>query len=422
MDLGATFFALGISLGLGLLVGLQRERTASNIAGVRTFPLITLLGTISAILAGEFGGWIVGAGLLGDAAAMVIGNLYVLKKAQEEPGITTEMAILVMYAIGALVWVGPASVAVVLGGVVALLLYAKPLLHGFTKRLGERDVRALMQFVLISLVILPVLPNETYGPPPLNALNPRNIWLMVVLVVGLSFGGYALARWVGPRAGTALGGLLGGLVSSTATTVALARRSADSAAFAPAAALGIVLASSVVYGRVLVEIAAAARAQFWNIAPPILALMGVAVVTAIAVWLVVRRSDSILPEPDNPTELRSALLFGALYAGVLLASAAAHQWVGDAGMYAVAAISGLTDMDAITLSSARMVSEGALDPSRAWRAIIIATLANQVFKFGIVATIGTRRLTTICAIVFLAKIIAGVAILMFWPDQAAPIV
>ncbi len=418
MDLRATFFALGISLGLGLLVGLQRERALTSIAGVRTFALITLLGTIAAILAAEFGAWVVGAGLIGVAAAMVVGNLFLIKKGQDEPGITTEIAILVMYAVGALVWIVDYAVPVVITGVVALLLHAKGMLHGFTRRLGEKDVRAIMQFVLISLVILPVLPDETYGPPPLNVLNPRNIWLIVVLVVGLSFAGYALARLVGPRAGTVLGGVLGGMVSSTATTVALARRSAASQALAPPAAVGILLASTVVYARVMIEVGAVASAQFWSIIAPVLALAVVSIVVAGGVWLVFRRSDSVLPEPDNPAELRSALFFGALYAGVLLAAAAAKQWVGDSGLYAVAAVSGLTDMDAITLSSARMANAGAIEPSSAWRAIVIATIANQVFKWSVIASIGTRRLAVICAVAFGFQILAGVGILLLWPSGA----
>jgi len=222
MEVTSAFQTLAISLGLGLLVGTQRERVEAPLAGVRTFALITLLGTLSGMLASALGGWVVVAGVIGVAITVAMGNALFLREGRADTGITTEIAILLMYAVGAYLVFGHRSVAVVIGGGVAVLLHAKPIMHGFVKRLGETDMHMMMQFVLISLVILPVLPDRFYGP--YDVLNPREIWWMVVLVVAISLAGYVTLKLYGERAGHILAGLIGGLVSSTATTVSFARR------------------------------------------------------------------------------------------------------------------------------------------------------------------------------------------------------
>ena len=222
MDLTATFETLGVALGLGLLVGLQRERAASALAGFRTFPLVTVFGAVTGILSKDLGGWILAAGLLALAALIISGNLAKLKAGNVDPGLTTEAALLLMYGVGAYLVFGHRPVAVAVGGAVAVLLYLKPELHSLATRLGEEDFRGIMQFVVISLVIFPVLPNRAYGP--FQVLNPHRIWWMVVLITGLSLAGYVAYKLFGHRICAALGAVLGGLISSTATTVSYARR------------------------------------------------------------------------------------------------------------------------------------------------------------------------------------------------------
>ena len=175
---------LGVALGLGLLVGLQRESAASPLAGLRTFPLVTLLGATCALLSTGTSGWVLAAGLVGVAAATAMGNAARLRGPSPEAGITTEVALLLMYALGAYAVLGHRAAAVVMGGTVAVLLHFKAALHGAVKRLGEGELRAVMQFVLLALVVLPVLPDATYGP--YAVFNPREMWLMAVLIVGLS--------------------------------------------------------------------------------------------------------------------------------------------------------------------------------------------------------------------------------------------
>jgi uncharacterized membrane protein (DUF4010 family) len=238
---------------------------------------------------------------------------------------------------------------------------------------------------------------------------------MVVLIVGLSLLGYVAYKLFGAGAGAALSGLLGGLVSSTATTVSYARRSSEEPESSRLSALVIVIASAVVFGRVLVEIGLVAYGSFLALAPPIAAMLGLAVGLSLAVWLVVRKEEADPPEQENPAELKSAVVFGLLYAGVLLAVAYARDRFGAAGLYAVAGLSGLTDMDAITLSTARLVEGGRLDPADGWRAILIAAMANLVFKAGIVAFLGSRRLLGRIALLFGALLAGSALILWLWP-------
>jgi uncharacterized membrane protein (DUF4010 family) len=418
--LSESFLQLAVALGLGLLVGLQRERTAREVAGIRTFALITVFGTLSAQLASALGGWVVAAGFVATAGLLAAANLVWARTHEKngreaEPGQTTEFAALVMFAAGALVVLGPISVPVVLGGAVAVLLHLKESLHGMAGRIGERDFRAIMQFVLISLVILPVLPDRELGP--YGVLNPFEVWLMVVLIVGLSLAGYVAYKLLGRDAGTALAGALGGLISSTATTASYARRSRggeqERGAFLPA--LVVMIASTVVYARVLVEVAAVAAFRFRDLAPPLAAMLGWAALVAAAGWWFGRGDASELPEQENPAELKGALLFGLLYAAVLLAVAWARDRFGTAGLYAVAVISGLTDVDAITLSTSRLVAGGAVEAATGWRAILLASLSNLAFKAGIVAALGTRRMLAWIGLLFGATVLGGAAILAFWP-------
>ncbi len=406
---------MGVALGLGLLVGLQRERARPPVAGVRTFALITLLGAATAMLAGAFGGWVVAAGFVGVAAAMVVGNLFLIRREDEPPGITTEIAMLVMFAVGALCAAGPMAAAVVLGAATALLLHAKPMLHGVAARLGDKDFRAIMQFVLLALVILPVLPDRTFGPEPVNVLNPRHVWLVVVLVVGISLAGFLAYRFIGTRMGMVLGGVLGGLISSTATSVSFARRARQGPGFVLPAAAVIAMASAVVYVRVLTEIAVVAPGHWRALAPPIGVMLMLSALLALVLWTAARKSKADLPEQTNPTELGSALAFGVLYAVVLVGAAAAKKAFGDTGLYAVAALSGLTDMDAITLSASRMVQDGLTGAGTAWRAIVLGSMANLGFKLAVIGLLGGVRLGVVVAMAFGVMIAASGAMLAWWP-------
>jgi uncharacterized membrane protein (DUF4010 family) len=405
---------LGIALGLGLLVGLQRERAASRIAGIRTFPLITGLGVLCGVAAGTFGGWVVAAGLVALAALTVIANAIRSHSPDTRPGMTTEVAALVMFMVGVALTLGHLLVAIVTGALVALLLHWKAPLHAFAEKIGPQEFDALMRFILISLVVLPVLPDHGFGP--YEILNPRRIWMMVVLIVGISMAGYVAFKLFGARLGTLAAGILGGLISSTATTVSYSRRSADHPDRSPAAAIVIALASTVVFGRVLFEIAVVAPSILEDTAGPIAAMMGVMIlISALLYFGGSAPSELEIEDESPPSELGAAIAFGLLYAVVLLGVAFAREHLGNRGLYAVAAISGLTDMDAITLSTSELMRTDQLDVVTGWRLILVGSLANLVFKGGIVTVLGHRSLRRRILLAFGSAIAAGLGILFLWP-------
>lgn len=409
------FVHLAVALGLGLLVGLQRTWSRHPEAGIRTFPLITVLGFVAALLADDFGGWIVGAGLLGVVAFLLAANWGILHTTQTRDfGVTTEMAALVMYGVGALLAVGWLAPALVLGGVVAVLLHAKEPLHDLAERIGDADIQALIRLCIIALVILPVLPDRDFGP--FQVLNPFEIWLMVVLIVGISMAGYVAFKLFGTRAGAVTAGLLGGLISSTATTVSYARRSRAEPARSAGAALVIVLASTVVFGRVLAELGVVAPELFGRVAPPlVLMTLVMALVAAVFVLRVGDVDGHELEDQEPPSDLKAAILFGVLYAAVLLGVAFAREYFGPRGLYAVAAISGLTDIDAITLSTAQLMKSGGLGTATGWRVVLVGAMANLVFKGGVVVALGHPRLRGRIAAAFGAALAGGAAILWLWP-------
>lgn len=402
-----------ISLALGMLIGLQRERTDRAIGGIRTFPLITLLGTICAHLSQTFGGWILAAGFLSLAFLAFVGNLPRAHKGQGS-GITSEVAVLLLYALGAFLVTGSLFAVVVVGGVVTLLLQWKAPLHRFAGAIGDADMRAIMQFVLISMVILPVLPHKSFGP--YGVFNPFETWLMVVLIVGMSLVGYVAYKFFGSHTGLLLSGIFGGTISSTATTVSAARHAHDSPAGAAIASIIVMIASSVSITRVLVEISLVASGSFTHMAMPLGTMLGVMIAMTAASYFFSRRETSAMPEYRNPAQLKTALIFACVYTVVKYAAALGKDHFGNSGLYVVGVISGLTDMDAITLSTARMVDGQQLEASVGWRTILIAAMSNLVFKGAAVAMLGGRAMFIRVAILFGLSLATGGAILWLWPS------
>lgn len=404
--------SIGISLALGLLVGLQRQYSQSEIAGIRTFPLITLLGTTCAILTGDLTSWLMGAAILAVAGLLVIANLAKIKAGENDLGMTTEVAALLMFGVGALVGVQMTGPAVVIAGIVAVLLQWKKSLHGLVGQMTEKDIRGVIHLVLIGLVILPVLPDKTYGP--YNVLNPYSIWRMVVLIVGISMTAYVVYKIVGTRAGAIFGGIFGGLISSTATTVSYARQSKGKGNVAAMAALVIMIASTIVNIRVLFEVGVVAPSLLPVAAWPMGLMFLLMTVECLVLMLVFRGKSAEPPEHDNPAQLKPAIIFGALYAVILFAVAAAKDIFGDQALYGIAAISGLTDVDAITLSTANLYNADRVSASTAWRVILIATMSNLVFKAGAVAVLGSRKLLLYVSILFGFTMLGGGALLLWW--------
>jgi uncharacterized membrane protein (DUF4010 family) len=408
--------ALGLALGVGLLVGFERERHPDTVAGVRTFGFAGLIGGLSALLTPDGSTpWVLAAVAVLLGAAATAGGIVVAGRglraeledrsggrapraaeAGREPfrdiGMTTALALVATTLLGGYTVLGDRSIAVAAAGVMFLLLYIRDPLHALIRRLGQEDVRAIATFVLIALVILPVMPDRTMGP--LQAVNPRSAWMLVVLVVAISLAGYIAQVMLGARAGTAATGVLGGLVSSTAATVGAARRARDEGSVGLSAAV-ILLACGVLPLRLMVLVGVAG-AEVLRVLWPWLAVIGV--VTAIGGWRALRGARGLegdlasLPKPKNPTQLRSAIAFAGVFVLIRLLTKGALAYLGMGAFLAVAAISGITDMDAIALSSAREAVEGILGPADAARGTLLALLVNTVFKLVVARTLGSKAL------------------------------
>lgn len=405
---------MALALGLGLLVGLQREWVAEPLAGIRTFGLITLLGAVLGLFSATLGAWIIVAGLVALAGILVAGTFIKFPVEDDSPGITTQVAALVMFAVGVAIALDQMMLGVMVGGGVAVLLQWKQPLHAFVERIGEKDIRAIFQLVLIGLVVLPVLPNKAFGP--YGVINPFKMWLMVVLICGISVGGYLAQKFLGARAGTILGGILGGLISSTATTVSYSRRSSKAPEAAGLATMVIMIASTIVFARVLVEVAIVAPAILRQLAPPLVAMMGLMILISAGLYVFTSRATKPIPLEEDPSDLKSALLFGVFYGVVLFALAAVKEHFGDRALYGVAALSGLTDMDAITLSTAQLINAGHLTIDTGWRMILVGAMSNLMFKAGAVALLGTPHLLKRVLLVFGVCQASAIGLLVFWPS------
>lgn len=305
---------LGIAFGLGLLVGLQRQHTDNKMAGVRTFTLIAILGAVSGLMARSFDNpFVLPVFGIALTALLVTANVVKLKKFDDpDVGQTTEVAALLMFAICAYLVMGDRVVAIIVGGAMAVLLYVKEHLHGFIERLRDRDLSAIMTFAGISLVVLPILPNKTFGP--LDVLNPHNIWLMVVLIVGISVIGYFIYKFVDTRTGIISNGVLGGLISSTATTVSYARKTKNSKKLDKVAAFVITTASAIALVRVLVEVGVVVPEKLPRIILPLaLEFTIMAALCAGLFYRIDKGNGEGMPEPENPAQFKTAVVFGLLY-------------------------------------------------------------------------------------------------------------
>ncbi|MDP1606342.1 MAG: MgtC/SapB family protein [Rhodocyclaceae bacterium] len=383
--------AFAVSLGIGLLIGLERERKPDAKAGLRTFALTALFGCLAALLGEKSGsGWILAVGLLMLATMMIVA---IARDPQDDgdPGTTSVVALMVCYGLGALVWHGHATLAVMLAITTTVLLYFKAQLHDVSRSLTHKDLISILQFGVLSLVVLPILPDRDFGP--YNALNPYQVWWMVVLISGLSLAGYAALRIVGNRHGAPLLGFFGGLVSSTATTMIFARHAHADANQTATATLVILIANLVVTVRLGIVALVLAPTLF----APLAIVLGGGLLLGLVVVLfrwrsLVAAGDLPMPDVKNPTEIRTALSFGLLYGIVLLAAAWLQDIAGSQGLYLVALASGLTDVDAITLSTLRLFNQETLVATTAVIAIALAVLSNLIFKSGLIVTIGGKAL------------------------------
>ncbi|MDH5326263.1 MAG: DUF4010 domain-containing protein [Gammaproteobacteria bacterium] len=403
--------SLGIALALGLLVGLERgwqEREAaegSRIAGIRTFGLIGLLGGLWALLAGnsQYSDITLGFAFVGLAIILIVAHT-VDRGSQRNYGVTTIIAALITFVLGILTVLGEKNVAVAAAVATTVLLSLKPVLHQWIQKIEILELTAALKLLLISVVLLPVLPDKGFGP--WEALNPYEIWWMVVLIASISFISYVSMKLFGAHHGLLLTGFLGGIASSTAVTLNYSHM-ARTLNIHRVLAAGILIASATMFPRVLLEIAVINHEMIPLTATPLLAMTTVNVLGAF--WLWRHQPDTLSPQElarSKPFELLPALRFGLLLVIIMLLAQAFKHWLGDTGIYVLAAFSGIADVDAITLSLARMARNGLADEIAA-NAIIIATIVNSAVKTALVYFIGGMPLFRYVIWVFLLILAVG---------------
>jgi Predicted membrane protein len=414
------FYKLAAALGIGFIIGMQRENSYSrnnsrHPAGLCSFSIVSLCGALSCYL-GElmesivpFVTGLVVVGLLLVASHVAYG---LSNRGNGGPaGVTTSAALIMIYFLGALCWFNRLLEACILMIILLWLLAVKRQLHEFAKKLSSEDIMATVKFAVISLLILPFLPNHAFGPPGLEVLNPHTIWLFVVFISGIGFVGYVLIKVVGPGKGIWLTGLLGGLASSTALTLNLVGRSRDNEQYAADFTLGIVLSWSVMYVRLYLICVFLVP----SLALPLLAPLLVPVVPGLgyALYLKIRESKNHLQKTtdfNNPFKLLPAVKFGLVFTVVMFLANAARVYLGSGALIACSFLGGAAEMDAVAFSLIDMCRKATLENQSLILALLFASLANTITKGGIVYFLGAKAMRR--PIIPAVALICGVTVVM----------
>jgi uncharacterized membrane protein (DUF4010 family) len=339
---------------------------------------------------------------------------YYIEAAHQKTGLTTKTAVILTLLLGAMAYWNYLTLAVALGVVATVILYAKTEMHDLARKVTGDDIRASLKFAVITAIVLPVLPRETYGPPPLDVFNPFNIWLLVVFISGISFVGFILIKLIGPRKGISITGLLGGLASSTALTLSFTQRSKQNQELARPLALAIIIAWIVMFARVVLEVAVWNSELALRIVLPL--LIPVAAGLAYSIYLYRSKNGDEKEETikvSNPFELGPAIKFGLIFTVILAVSKVGMVYFGEAGIYISSFIAGLADVDAIALSLADLSKQNpALDQSAAAGGIVVAAVANTLAKGGIVIFAGAVTLRKAILPGYLLMVVCGLASLI----------
>ncbi len=406
-------YRLGVALGIGVIVGLERgwntraQHAGMRPAGIRTFTLASLFGGALAAMSPPDGYALLAAGTLA-VGALVVASYFVTARENRDFGLTTELALLTTYGLGAIAVRGAPFEAAAVGVVMALALGLKTEVHAVIARLERRELLATLQLVAIAAVLVPLLPARDMGP--WQAINPRVIGMLCLLIAGVSYVGYFAVRMFGARLGIMLTALFGGLTSSTAITVAYARRAREAATNAPILGAGIAIAAATMVPRLAVEIAAVNTPLMTMLWPTFVALASIPLAGALWIMRSARSAPSAEVRLTNPLQLQSALGFGLLLSALFIAAEALRRQAGDAGVYAMAATAGLVDVDAIGLTLARAAGR-TLTAETAARAVVLATLVNTAVKAALAAVLGGTRLlrstATILGVALAAAAVTG---------------
>ena len=402
---------LAIALLLGAIVGLERgwdareQKSGDRIAGIRTFALVGLLGGVAALITRELSAWAFPVLLIAVVATGLVAYNSRLQYIRNF-SITGIIGMVLTFCFGAIAVAIDPVIATAAAVVTAIILDNKEEIHSLVHKLQASELDAALKLLLISVVMLPLLPNQSMGPG--GVLNPREIWWMVVMIASISFVGYFAMRLAGTQKGILFTSLFAGLSSSTALTLHFARQSAKAPQIAPQLAAGILIACGTMFPRILIYCFVIAPALLPSLVLPVLVMTALLYGPALVIWY--RHShNSNVSQPvlsQNPLDLTSALVFGALLTGILLLGEFLKNWLGDTGIYVLAASSGIADVDAITLSLTRMSLAG-LDSNTAVIGIVIAAAVNNLVKSGMALGIGSRQTGLLVTVPMVLSLAAG---------------
>jgi uncharacterized membrane protein (DUF4010 family) len=409
----AQFEHLGLSLGIGPLIGLERgweqrgEVEGRRVAGLRTYGIVGLSGGCVALIAGTGNEFLVGFGIVGVAILFAVAY-FRRSEGNRDIGATSALVGILTFVLGALVPLGFALPAAAAAVVTTLLLSFKPTLHAWIVGLEEQELRATLKLLLISVVLLPVLPDRTMGP--LNVFNPYETWWMVVLIAGISYLGYFAMKLGGAQRGALLTGIFGGLAASTAVTLSLSRLARQRSGMDGALASGILAACATMYPRILAIVLVVNRDLFPTLLPILGTMAAGTYLTAGLAWWSARGTEpGETPAISNPFRLMEAVRFGLLLVVILVLSRLLVDSLGHRGVYYLAAVSGLADVDAITLSLSRM-SPIDLPLAVAGLGILVAAIVNGLAKSAIAFAVGGIALGWRVAAGLLMPVAAGIAV------------
>lgn len=390
-DLFTILQGLGAVIFIGLLIGLEREHSRSKdqkiFAGIRTFPLIGILGFLTALTASLTSEWVYVAVMFGFSGLLITAYLAAAKDGRL--GGTSEVSAFLVFILGTMVYYGYILLPAIIAIVITMFLSLKIQLHTFVGKVSGDDIFATLKLAIISIIVLPLLPDRTFGP--LDVLNPRLIWYMVIFISGISFVGYIFIKLLGKDKGIVLTGLLGGLVSSTAVTFSLSKKSKLQPLLSHNYAVGIVLASTMMFIRVFIIVLVLNAALVANLWIPLIVFTIAGYVISLIMFKRASKTELTDIEISNPFELKSAFMFGLIFAVVIFGAKAAQVYLGDPGIYAASTLAGLTSVDAIVLSISRL-SAGAMMSGVAEKAIVIALISNTIVKMIITVIWGSQDL------------------------------
>lgn len=416
------------ALGIGFLIGLERSLVPfpaqsgkecaagwekglpDTVLGVRTFSILSLGGFSAAFLSKDFP-WAAPVILIGLFSFLVLKYLH---DKDYDPGITTEIAGVVCCALGMLCYHHPHPAAV-LALIIAILLAMKPGMAWLLTKLKRIEFTDTLKFLVIILILLPLIPNRNMGP--YEVFNPYKVTFLVILISGISFVGYFCTKFLGAQRGLGLTGLFGGLTSSTAVTAAMATQAKASPGLMKACALATVIANATMFGRVLVVVFILDRALTAQLIWSISSMMAGAIIACIVLWRGSRgeaggREASGDLALKNPFSLGPALKFAAFFVGILVVAKLAQSTLGDKGLYLASMVSGLADVDAITLSIIEQTKSATLAREVGAIGITIAVVANSVVKSGIAIYSGGWKFGSLVGGILMGVTLAGLAVLL----------